>query len=515
MLCVCEAYLGIFFIMQRTIKTRRISDSRTSGSESRNRKPSRRTVSTPSGRVSISVERRSSTRSVEGRFSKTSGQRSTTGNRSEGRYDRSGKGKSSFAGRRYNKSGGSSFGSSSSGSRGYKRSSQSVSGKPAWRKQRGSSGRASQRRGKQQTIDIAHFINQAVNAPKPKEHIIKHAFADFDFVPEIQENLRAIDFVSPTPIQDQSIPYILDGKDVVGLANTGTGKTGAFLLPLINKIALDRSQKALIIAPTRELAMQIDVEFRKFSRGMKIFSSLCIGGTPLYNQFKSLKNHPNVIIGTPGRLEDLQQRKAIRFEDFHSIVLDEVDRMLDMGFISNIRNILDQMPIRRQSLFFSATMPSSINKFVHEFLSDPITVEVSSGKTAHNVEQDIIRISDKEAKLEHLKVILAQPELEKVLIFSETKRGVESLSQTLYKAGFKVDSIHGDKRQAQRHKSLSRFRGSQINVLVATDVAARGLDIKDVTHVINYTIPQTYDDYVHRIGRTGRGTSKGTALTFV
>ncbi len=365
------------------------------------------------------------------------------------------------------------------------------------------------------TIDIAYFIRQASNMPKPKEHTIKHTFADFGFVQELQKNLEAISFETPTPIQDQSIPHIMDGKDVVGLANTGTGKTGAFMLPLIDKIARNPKEKVLVIAPTRELALQIEEEFRKFSARMRIFSAVCIGGVPIFRQINSLKRKPNVVIGTPGRLEDLRDRGSLRFEMFNSVVLDEVDRMLDMGFIDSIRKILDQTPMDRQSLFFSATMPPAINKFVKEFTLDPVTVEISRGKTAHNVEQDVIRVRDREMKLDYLKEILAEPDLEKVLIFSETKRDVERLTQELYRDGFKVDSIHGDKRQRQRQKSLTHFKNNKINILVATDVAARGLDIKDVTHVINYTVPQSFDDYIHRIGRTGRGSAKGTALTFV
>ncbi len=351
--------------------------------------------------------------------------------------------------------------------------------------------------------------------PKPKQHGIEHKFDDFNFAPVLSKNLNSLGFETPTPIQDQSIPHILNGRDVIGLANTGTGKTGAFMLPLINKITRNKRERALVIAPTRELAIQIDEEFRKFSRGMRIFSAVCIGGSPIFRQIKSLRRNPNIVIGTPGRLEDLQNRKELDFSSFNFLVLDEVDRMLDMGFIDSIRKILDQTPSDRQSLFFSATMPPAINSFAKEFLNNPVTIEISRGKTAHNVVQDVIKIKDRSMKLERLKNLLSEPELEKVLIFSETKRDVEHLTQTLFKDGFKVDSIHGDKRQRQRQKSLTHFRNNKINILVATDVAARGLDIKDVTHVINYTVPQTFDDYIHRIGRTGRGNNKGIALTFV
>jgi len=394
-----------------------------------------------------------------------------------------------------------------------KRVSRSATSRPARYRGRSAAKRGFSRGGAA-PLDIAYFIRQA-SSSQPKEHIIKHEFADFGFMAKIQHNLKTLGYITPTPIQDQSIPLIMRGADVVGLANTGTGKTGAFLLPLIDKIGRDRTKKALIIAPTRELAQQIDSEFRKFSAGMQIFSAVCIGGLPIVKQLKSLKRRPNIVIGTPGRLADMYQRKAVRLGEFSSVVLDEVDRMLDMGFIDSIRKILAQIPARRQSLFFSATVPPAISQLVQQFLSKPVTITVSSGQAAHNVEQDVIKVPDRASKLERLKEILARPELKKVLIFSKTKREVERLTQDLYHTGFKVDSIHGDKRQHQRQKSLTRFRNSQINILVATDVAARGLDIKNVTHVINYTIPQTYDDYIHRIGRTGRGTSKGIALTFV
>jgi len=370
------------------------------------------------------------------------------------------------------------------------------------------------RKGTEQ-VDIAEFIRQAASSPKPKQHIIKHSFADFGLIAKLQQNLLLLKFTVPTPIQDQAIPHILAGTDVVGLANTGTGKTGAFLLPLINKIERDWSQRALIITPTRELAMQIYSELQKFSRATNITSAVCIGGVPIFRDLKSIKRNPRIVIGTPGRLEDLNKRGVLDFSVFNSIVLDEVDRMLDMGFIGSIRNILSQTHKQRQSLFFSATVPPAINLLIKEFTSAPVFIQVSEGKTAHNVRQDVIRTSSQAMKFEKLIELLTRSEVKKVLIFSERKYEVEKLSQNLYRKGFRVDSIHGDKRQRQRDKSLINFRNNRINILVATDVAARGLDIKEVTHVINYTVPQTYNDYIHRIGRTGRGANKGVALTFV
>lgn len=367
-----------------------------------------------------------------------------------------------------------------------------------------------------ENIDILKFVQKSTSFTEIKPVEIKNSFADFHFCREIESNLKKKLYVTPTPIQDQTIQLIIDGNDVVGLANTGTGKTGAFLLPLINKVFKNKNEKVLIIAPTRELAVQIESEFREFSFGMRIFSAICVGGAPLYKQTEALRRNPNFVIGTPGRIKDLNKRNLIKFESFTNIVLDEVDRMLDMGFVDEIREILNNLPEKRQSLFFSATIPTKIKELINTFMKNPITIETTTGETASNVEQDIVRSSrDKGLKFEKLQEILKQDEFIKVLIFIETKIEVERLTQNLIAKGFRADSIHGDKRQGQRQRALTQFKNSYVDVLVATDVAARGLDIKDISHVINYTIPQTYNDYIHRIGRTGRGTKKGKALTFV
>lgn len=363
-------------------------------------------------------------------------------------------------------------------------------------------------------IDASLFVCHPKTNEKSESIQIKHQFVDFDFCKDINRNLSAIGFISPTPIQDQSIKLIMEGRDIVGLANTGTGKTAAFLLPMINKCFCNKSEKVLIIAPTRELAQQINQDFLKFSRDMKIYSAVCVGGLPIYRQIQMLKKNPNFIIGTPGRLKDLNTRNQIDFSSFNNVVLDEIDRMLDMGFVDEIRKILSELPANRQSLFFSATLPQKIEGLVKQFLNNPVIIKTITGKTAKNVEQDIIRSSEKE-KFNKLKEILIDKELKKVLIFAETKRGVDKLSKNLKDNGFRAECIHGDKRQGQRQKALSRFRDNSTRILVATDVAARGLDIDNVSHVINYTIPNNYDDYVHRIGRTGRGDKKGVALTFV
>jgi len=369
-------------------------------------------------------------------------------------------------------------------------------------------------RGKRENIDVSKFISHAKHNKPLEITKIQNTFADFGFCREINKNLTDIGYISPTPIQDQSIKPIMEGRDLTGLANTGTGKTAVFLLPMINKCFRDKNQRVLIIAPTRELAQQIDQEFRKFSHGMGLYSATCVGGLPIHRQISMLKRRPNFVFGTPGRLKDLKDRNVIKFEFFQNIVLDEIDRMLDMGFVDEIKQILLELPAKRQSLFFSATLPLKIESLVKQFSNDPVIVRVTTGKTATNVDQDIVRVNEKE-KFNKLREILVKNELNKVLIFSETKRGVDKLSKNLSANGFRADSIHGDKRQNQRQKALLRFKQNNIQILVATDVAARGLDIDNVSHVINYTIPNSYDDYVHRIGRTGRGDKKGVALTFV
>lgn len=365
-----------------------------------------------------------------------------------------------------------------------------------------------------ENIDISRFIKKAVDTPEVMKSEVINTFSDFGFVPQLEKNLKLKNYSAPTPIQDQSISHVMKGRDLIGLASTGTGKTGVFLWPMINKAYNDHNQKVLIIAPTRELAIQIANEFHCFSFGMKVFSALCVGGMPIYKQIANLRRQPQFVIGTPGRLEDMHKRNLINYSQFQNIVLDEVDRMLDMGFINEIRDILHQLPRPRQSLFFSATMPPKIRTLSEEFLQNPAVVSIHAGETAHNIDQDIIRASEIE-KFDKLRGVLSQDGFKKVLIFCETKRGVEKLTNNLIYGGHKAASIHGDKRQGQRQRALDQFKNNQVTILVATDVAARGLDIKDISHVINYTIPQTFDDYIHRIGRTGRGSCKGTALTFV
>ncbi|PIR57791.1 MAG: ATP-dependent helicase [Parcubacteria group bacterium CG10_big_fil_rev_8_21_14_0_10_38_31] len=368
---------------------------------------------------------------------------------------------------------------------------------------------------KSQGIDISKFVNRAVENEVSAPFVPEHLFKDFNIREELKKNILAKGYESPTPIQDKIIPHILNGSDVVGIANTGTGKTGAFLIPLINKVLMSHKENVLIVAPTRELAIQINQELKDFSRYLKIFSVCCVGGAHIGRQISELKRPHRFIIGTPGRIKDLNKRKLIDFSRFNTIVLDEADRMLDMGFIEDMRFMMSRLPKERHTLFFSATLSKDIEKLIAEFLNKPITVSVKTRDTASSVDQDIIRLKHGEDKIEVLHNLLTKPEFNKVLIFGKTKHGVEKLYATLAKRGLRVESIHGDKNHSKRQRALGLFKDNHAKILVATDVAARGLDIDGISHVINFDIPATYEDYVHRIGRTGRGNKKGKALTFV
>lgn len=377
--------------------------------------------------------------------------------------------------------------------------------------------------GRSERIDVSRFVSKAKSAAAVTEeipaYVPEHKFSDFAISELIKKNISEKGYVTPTPIQDRAIPQVLLGRDVVGIANTGTGKTAAFLLPLIDKVlkfrALNQKENILIVVPTRELAIQIEEELVGFVRGMGIFSMVCVGGTSIVPQIKKLRSHHNFIIGTPGRLKDLIERKVLKLEWFQTIVLDEADRMLDMGFIGDMRYLVAGMPKPHHTLFFSATMSSDIEKLIHEFLTNPVKISVKTGDTAANVDQDVIRVSDTADKMKKLHELLMKPEWSKVIVFGKTKHGVEKIAVSLQKLGVKAESIHGDKRHSQRQAALKSFKSGFVQVLVATDVAARGLDISEVTHVINFDLPATYDDYVHRIGRTGRGGKTGVAVTFV
>lgn len=363
-------------------------------------------------------------------------------------------------------------------------------------------------------IDTNLYIKKAEEFVNIEETVTVNNFGDFNLHPVLLSNIVTKGYIKPTPIQDKVIPEVINGRDVLGIANTGTGKTAAFAIPLINHILNNPQKRMIILAPTRELAQQIKEDIRSFTPGLRVYIALAIGGAFLREQIIDIRRGPHIIIGTPGRIKDLGERRVINFGGLDTLVLDEVDRMLDMGFIDDIKHIVDQIPAKRQTLFFSATVDRKIESLIGSFLHDPVNISVKTQDSSSHVEQNIVRVP-RNFKQEKLCELLTQKDFRKVLVFGGTKIMVERISQTLIQRGFRADSIHGDKPQNKRQRVLRAFKEDQINILVATDVAARGLDIADISHVINYDQPNNYDDYIHRIGRTGRGNNKGYALTFI
>ena len=349
---------------------------------------------------------------------------------------------------------------------------------------------------------------------KSEEYIPQNTFGDLGLNNYLKENVTRKGYTTLTPIQDQVIPLVMQGRDVIGLAATGTGKTAAFLLPILNKIMANPREKALIIAPTRELAVQILEEGRVFAAGARIYFTQVIGGVDIKRQVQELKRNPHIVIGTPGRLKDLANQGAIRLGEYATIVLDEVDRMLDMGFINDMSYLISKLPRERHSLFFSATLPTKAREVAHTFLHNPITVQIAAQSASLRVNQDIVRVAGRK-KIEVLHELLIKPGFDRVLVFGRTKHAMERLSHTLNERGFATTAIHGNKTQNQRQRALKAFKNGEVKILLATDVAARGIDVSDVTHVINYELPETYEDYIHRIGRTGRADKTGMALTFI
>lgn len=361
-------------------------------------------------------------------------------------------------------------------------------------------------------LDSRLFIKKA-STTNNEQYTSSQEFTDFALTDKLKRNILEHGYTNPTQIQEKTIAHLLEGRDVIGIANTGTGKTAAFLIPLVHKVFSDRNERVLIVTPTRELAMQIADELRFFVKGMDIDLVLCIGGANMDRQEKKLRHNPHFVIGTPGRLKDLIERRRLNLDLFHNIVLDEVDRMVDIGFIRDVKYFISLLPKKRQSLFFSATISDKVKEILHSFVTNPVTISVKQQETAENVDQNIIRVNGN--KVDTLHDLLTKDEFDKVLIFGRTKWGIEKLTRDLLTRGFKAAAIHGNKTQGQRQRALEQFKKNDVSILLATDVASRGLDIENVSHVINYDAPESYDDYIHRIGRTGRAGKKGVALTFV
>lgn len=369
----------------------------------------------------------------------------------------------------------------------------------------------------QSTINPDKLIQEAEQS-NHKPYQATQTFDEMQLDQRLKDNLQAMNFVHPTEIQEKTYQKLLQKQNMIGIANTGTGKTGAFLIPIIHNL-LDQRQKnfkTMVIVPTRELALQVQDEFKKLTKGMNLRSTCHIGGTSMSADLKRLKQNNDIFIGTPGRLLDLIQRKSIQIGSINTLILDEFDRMLDMGFVNDIRKIVKGMNNRNHTLLFSATIDPKQKNLIQEFIHNPTTIKVSNGNTtSKNVAQDIIRVPEGANKFDLLKDLLKKAEFEKVILFIETKRLADRISKRLNKAGIDSDQIHGNKSQNYRVKALNKFRKGTIKVLVATDVAARGVDIDSVSHVINYQLPLTYDTYIHRIGRTGRAGKTGSAYTFV
>ncbi len=332
--------------------------------------------------------------------------------------------------------------------------------------------------------------------------------------------LEAEGYVTPTPIQAQAIPALLEGRDLLGLAQTGTGKTAAFVLPLLQYLTENHEQtapracRALIVAPTRELAIQIDESIRAYSRYVSVRHTVITGGVNQNRQIRAMRNGVDILIATPGRLLDLIDQRQVVLHSADTLILDEADRMFDMGFIRDIRKIVALLPRERQTMLFSATMPREIEKLVREVLYEPVRVEVEPEvKTVERVEQSVYHVG-KNAKRELLRDFMADPAFSRVLIFTRTKHGANRLAGQLVRDGVEADAIHGNKSQAARQRALENFREDAARVLVATDIAARGIDVDGVTHVINFDLPMEAESYIHRIGRTARAGASGIAISF-
>ena len=345
-------------------------------------------------------------------------------------------------------------------------------------------------------------------------------FEDLKLSEPIMKALKEKGYTEPTPIQAQSIPLILDRKDVLGCAQTGTGKTAAFAIPiiqLIDKIEKNNTGKpvlrSLIVTPTRELAIQIDDNIKDYSKHTKIRHAVIFGGVKQHRQVQQLKGGVHILVATPGRLLDLIGQGLLSIETVKLFVLDEADRMLDMGFIHDINKLLKLLPEERQSLFFSATMPNNIKKLSDTILKNPVSVEVAPVSSTAETIQQYIYYTNRDKKRDLLLHVLQRPEIEQVLIFTRTKHGADRVVRNLIKSGIKSAAIHGDKAQNQRQKALKQFKESKIRVLVATDIAARGIDIDKLKHVINYEVPNIAETYVHRIGRSGRAGEEGVAIS--
>lgn len=389
--------------------------------------------------------------------------------------------------------------------------------KPARTNHTRSSGQQRNNTSKKSTLNPNLLIQQA-EAPSIKAITVETLFEEMQLQPQLKANIQKMGFVSPTEIQDKTFDKLVEGANLIGIANTGTGKTGAFLIPILENLLRNNDDRfqSLIIVPTRELALQVYDEFKKLSEGLKLRAACYIGGTNVEKDVRSLNNYFDLIIGTPGRLLDLRNRGSLKTNRFEVLVLDEFDKMLDMGFIRDIRELISGMKQRKQTLLFSATKDPKQQTIINEIVKNPFIAEIHSGdQSSKNVEQDIIRVEEGQDKFKLLLDLLENPDFDRVILFTETKHLANRLAKKLNGAGVKSDQIHGNKSQNYRVNALEKFKNGTIRVLVATDVAARGIDISNVSLVVNYQLPKDFDTYIHRVGRTGRAGKTGMAYTFV
>jgi superfamily II DNA/RNA helicase len=370
-------------------------------------------------------------------------------------------------------------------------------------------------------IDLALYDYKVKTTSKESKPSFEGSFADFDLNPRLSKIIEKIGYKTPTEIQAKVIPQILQGKDVVGVSQTGSGKTAAYLIPILNQYLNGYSTshkpkpQTLIIVPTRELAYQIEKElFRLNLKVFNLYSLICIGGTDIRRQIRMAKKSNHFIIGTPGRLVDLCKRKVLDLSKVNTLVVDEMDKMLDMGFVDDITWLIDQLPENKQSCFFSATTDKKVQPILEKFAPKVAFTTVNHPKPSEFVEQRAVVLKRHEKKLDILSNILSNQE-GKTIVFVSTKSETERVAKKLSEIGLSVDYIHGDRSQSSRTRVLKKYRSSQKGVLVATDVAARGLDIDDVLQIINYDEPQSVEDYIHRVGRTGRAGKFGKAVTLV
>ena len=363
------------------------------------------------------------------------------------------------------------------------------------------------------TISTIEQASEETSSPATENPI---GFSDLGLGAAVLAAVRDAGYTEPTPIQREAIPLALSGRDIMGLANTGTGKTAAFTLPIIDRL-LDgpRRTRVLILTPTRELAAQVDDSFRKYGKHSDLGVAAVFGGVPIEPQERALRGGVDVVVATPGRLIDHLERQNVVFDDLEVLVLDEADRMLDMGFAPQINRIVNEVPRYRQTLLFSATMPPEVEALARKYLRKPVVVQVGRRSSAASTVAHAVYPVPREKKSALLVELLRKPEMDSVLIFSRTKHGADRVVRHLERADITATAMHADKSQAQRTQALDGFKRGTIRVLVATDIAQRGLDISGITHVINYDVPQQPEDYVHRIGRTGRAAATGDAYTFM